>query len=69
MNKWWKFGTGIEILGTVLLVVIIIPTILAWVIAEIEDAAHEEMIAHEQRTLLEELSDKVETLQMEQVTK
>ena len=65
MNKLWKVGTGIEFLGILLFVVVTVPAVVTWIAAEVEDAAMEEVVAHEQRVLIEELSDKVEALQME----
>ena len=67
-SKLWKMGTGIELLGLILLVVITIPAVVTWIAAEVEDAAEEEVLAHEQRVLIEELSEKVEALQMQQTS-
>lgn len=64
-GKLWKFGTGVEIIGVVLLALIVVPTVFAWVSAEIEDAAMEEMESYEQQQLIENLSRTVEQLKLE----
>jgi hypothetical protein len=68
-SKLWRLGTGIEFIGVLLFIVIIVPTVFTWVSAEVEDAAEEEVYAHEQRVLIEELSEKVEALQIQQIAK
>ena len=64
-GKWWNMASGLEIIGVILFVIIIIPAIVAFLKAEVADMQYEEIQQHEQRTLINELSRKVEELKLE----
>lgn len=59
----------LELIGMVLLAVITIPAIIAFLRAEITDMQDEEYQRVRQETLIEELLDKVNSLEAERIAK
>ena len=64
-GKWWNMASGIELIGMILFVIIIIPAVVTFLKAEVADMQYEEAQQHEQRTLIEDLSRQVEELKLE----
>lgn len=68
-GKWWNMASCLELIGMVLLAVITIPAIIAFLRAEITDMQDEEYQRVRQETLIEELLDKVNSLEAERIAK
>ena len=65
MKKLWKIATGIEVIGAALLLLIIIPAAIDWVKVQRDERAQFQIERQDQKILIDDLQQKVETLSTE----